>query len=536
MTRNALAVAMVAFAPLLIAQNRTKVEPAQSGRLEPDSPAVRAAPAPELSEAERAAMLNRHLALREQAARQSALDLPSPPGLPQVQPAETIEAPVMGESNPSGFVVGRNNQNLRANTSGLASTTSEPAAANEGIDVFYTSNWQAGYSTNGGSSYTAVTIPAGPSNAPNFCCDQDVIYDKSHAITFWSVLYLNSAQNNGVVRIYVIKNIPSSWSCSYTFDPGGSSNVVPDFPHLGLSTNYLYLTLNNLTNGTTWTNSQVIRLTLDQLADCTTVTTNTYTYTGTVGQRVFVPAGGARLTMYWGSLDNSSTFRIFSWPESSTSVSSSTTAIQTSTNNSPDCRGGANNTNWFALSTSYSIQGFTLRGAVGASTLYFYWNASNDATYPNALVRAAVFNQSGYAVVNQPHIWSSSFCFGYPAVSANQRGDVGLSIAWGGKNGGSGPALVAGVGIADDYSSSAGFFGSVTSTATGTHQPPDGRYGDFLTVRPHQPCDLWWTAENFAYLNGSAATNVNARYVEFGRNRDQRCWSKVNSFIPPVLP
>jgi hypothetical protein len=60
--------------------------------------------------------------------------------------------------------------------------------------------------------------------------------------------------------------------------------------------------------------------------------------------------------------------------------------------------------------------------------------------------------------------------------------------------------------------------------ASGTHNPADNRYGDYVSVRQHEPCDLFFNATSYALSGGTAATNVNARYVEFGRNRDNRCY------------
>jgi hypothetical protein len=80
--------------------------------------------------------------------------------------------------------------------------------------------------------------------------------------------------------------------------------------------------------------------------------------------------------------------------------------------------------------------------------------------------------------------------------------------------------------MADEFSSATpGAFAIFFGVATGTHNPPVGdRYGDYLTVRPHEPCTLWFSATSYALDGGTASSNINLRYVEFGRGRDQKCY------------
>jgi hypothetical protein len=47
---------------------------------------------------------------------------------------------------------------------------------------------------------------------------------------------------------------------------------------------------------------------------------------------------------------------------------------------------------------------------------------------------------------------NNSFCFGEPNVTANKRGDIGISLALGGKAGGGGNAAQAYLGISDEFS------------------------------------------------------------------------------------
>ena len=89
----------------------------------------------------------------------------------------TLAASTEVHGAPNALVVGRNNRNSRA--SAVGSTLAEPVAANDGIHVFYGGNTHFEFSTNGGSTWTPITIPAGPADAPFACCDPDVQYDQA---------------------------------------------------------------------------------------------------------------------------------------------------------------------------------------------------------------------------------------------------------------------------------------------------------------------------------------------------------------------
>ncbi len=140
--------------------------------------------------------------------------------IPLPEAAQTVpEAAARFHGTPSSLLIGRNNFNNRANTNtcGTGSVLAEPAAANEGPNVYYSGNLRhQEFSTNGGATYNcAAAYPAGPAEAPFAFGDTDVIYDHSRGVTFHSVLYVNSNLTNGVIRIFVRRNIPFGDNCFY---------------------------------------------------------------------------------------------------------------------------------------------------------------------------------------------------------------------------------------------------------------------------------------------------------------------------------
>jgi hypothetical protein len=125
-------------------------------------------------------------------------------------------------------------------------------------------------------------------------------------------------------------------------------------------------------------------------------------------------------------------------------------------------------------------------------------------------------------IANNP-VWNSTNCIGGPNISTNDRGDVGLSTTFGGKAGGGGAAPQGYVSIDDSFTTGY-FFQTLTLVASGTHSTPNGRWGDYFTVRRQVPCGLFFTATNYSFSGGTALSNINSRYVEFGRGRDEKCY------------
>jgi hypothetical protein len=227
--------------------------------------------------------------------------------------------------NPADLIIGRNNANTVANTNtcGTGSALAEPAAANEGRNVYYTGNLRhQEFSTNGGATWTcAAAYPAGPAAAPTAFGDTDVIYDHARGVTFHSVIYVNAGLTDGVVRIFVRRNITQTDNCSYTIDFDPTANVIPDYPHLGLSNDFLYLTVNR--QGTTgFVGATIRRLPIDEMVDCVTAGGQIINFANGGDTRILVPGHGARDVMYLAWVNTTSQWRVFSWAAASSDSAS----------------------------------------------------------------------------------------------------------------------------------------------------------------------------------------------------------------------
>lgn len=437
-------------------------------------------------------------------------------------------------------VFGNTVNNLAPTSPQFLSVLGEPATVNMGKEVFYTGNTFASFSSNEGVSWNQRAFPSALIAGETVCCDQDLEVDRGRDRVFWGLLYINPTGTHGTVTIAVMSSPASAPMCAYDVDLG--TNRLPDYPHLGLSNDFLYLNSSNLdTKGTpstaddTWVGSQMRRFGLDAMAACLTTSIQTFTFGPPTftSQRVFVPVEGATDTMFWGVLDNTTTFRLFEWKETSTTVTSTTRSIGASTFTNPDCRGGANNTDFIEKRTSWSIAGFRMRGWYGLpprggtrDVIGFLWNVGADTAHPQGHIHAAVFDADTKNLVSQPHIWNSAFCFGFPDTAPTSRGHPAVIVAWGGKRGGAGNAVRNAILLGDDSATGGGPFGRFVTVAAGTHNPANSRYGDYLTIQQYEPCGLTMVAAGYVLSGGTAPANVQRRYIQFGRGRDQGCWNR----------
>jgi hypothetical protein len=194
-----------------------------------------------------------------------------------------------------------------------------------------------------------------------------------------------------------------------------------------------------------------------------------------------------------------------------------------------------NNVDWSGpLNTS--IVGFSVRTAIGDDFVTALTAVDRDAggaPHPHAFVRGVVLRigaaQNLLTLVQQPELWFADRCTGLPNVGSNDRGDVGFAAAAGGAFGGGGPAVDTAVGMKDQFNPGPGGF-SVTLTVGSTHNP--SRYGDYFTVRRHSPDGMYFTVSAFGYINGTAVANTSARYVEFGRGRDNEGYLAWRNSVP----
>jgi hypothetical protein len=408
---------------------------------------------------------------------------------------------------------------------GFFSTVNEPSVANSGKFVFETGNWYGSFSTNDGTSFitnhpSANPFTTFPASDGGFCCDQTAIYDPSRDLLFWLLMYVNDASRNRLrLAITSPRSIPAggvpTWFF-YDFTSDGISGIPAgdwfDFPDMALGTNYLYVTSNmfGIANPQPFKRTLIMRLPLDALA---TGAGFGFNYFADSSHASFRAAQGLGTTAYWGAHNSTSSMRIFRWSENSGTIFWDDVGVNAWSNAGRLCPGPAGCASNWCGDLDSRITGAAL-GKIPYSdegVLTFMWSASQGGSFPFPYQDVARFRTSDRTLIDQPIIWNSTAAWAYGNIAPNIRGDLGVSIFFGG--GTSCQDHV--IGIIDEYNLAPGTFIIANASNTGNVT----RSGDYLGCRPHWPDGLNWIASGFSYqsaLGGYVAPN----YDLFGRDRD----------------
>jgi hypothetical protein len=401
-------------------------------------------------------------------------------------------------------VVIQKNTQLGAADNNAASNVGEPSVASNGDVVFYTGNWYAALSTNGGSTFQFIdpfnTFPDPPQMG--FCCDQIVHYAPSIDMFFWSLQYTNTADQNGanIQRVAFAKTgdvQQGNWrSVDITPAALGRRGALLDFPDLALGANSLYLTTNVFTNGG-WTDSAIVRMPLSgfasgQISASHALSSQNFAF------RVANYCGD---TAFWASHQDTSTLRIFQWQEGAPTPSFTDVPV------APWQAGPYQSVTPAGINWLSRLDERILGGAMAGNELWFGWsaNAGGANNRPNPYAQIARIDASTLQVIENIDVFDSDFAIAYPALGSNVDNEVGIAYTFGGGTGHPSPAV--------------GFVtGAVqhVTTASGDHTPADGQWGDYLTVRRHQPEGKLLAATGYT-VKGAQRQDGDPRFVLFGR-------------------
>ncbi len=143
-----------------------------------------------------------------------------------------------------------------AATSTQTSNIDEPTTAMSGDNVFYTGNWFASLSTNGGTSWSLVDpFTKFPAAAGGFCCDQIVLYDATRDIWIW-ILQYSAKDGNNIFRVAISRGATfGSWYW-WDFSPKSLNSAWTDmwfdYPDAAISNNNLYIAFNAFNGARSW--------------------------------------------------------------------------------------------------------------------------------------------------------------------------------------------------------------------------------------------------------------------------------------------
>lgn len=434
---------------------------------------------------------------------------PLPPP-PPAQPPSPIGGSGPGITADSDFVYFRNIGLPDSATGNPGVWPPEPSVAAMGRTVLYCGNTYASLSQDAGLNWTYIDpnteFPSG------VCCDQVLYYDRTRNLTIW-LMQGTTSGNENIYRIAVANsqaNLASRNWYWYDLDPqdyGFPAGTWWDFPEMTCSSNYMWFT----TNGQSGSNNAImVKVDLDDLADAGSTT---FSSAQLINRQIRL-IQGAQTVMYGaGHVDNDTLF-IYRWPEtgSITGVSRDIAAWDNGASTAP----GPDGLDWFSdvERASHKVRG----ASATASTLYFFWTASQGGSFPYPHLRAAMISRNDSRTYQGTEVmWSSSFAIAYGSAAANDRGHLAGTVTWGG--GAFYPSTAAFV--ADDYNNVDLTPLEWYTIANGTDGPSTRRWGDYISTRRHSPHGNTWVGTAFSQQGGSARTDAVNTYTWMGRERDR---------------
>ncbi len=387
-----------------------------------------------------------------------------------------------------------------AESSTQTSTICEPTAAANNRQAMMTGNWFASSSIDAGANWNFVDpFTSFPASLGGFCCDQVVLYDPRHRIWIWLLQYSAGASGGNLFRLAICKE--ASFGSWYWWDFAPTNlnatwkTMWFDYPDMAITNDNLFVTFNGFI-GNAWQRAFVFRFPLATLAAGTPLGYRWWSTTANGSLRL---CRGAAATMYFGSHNSTSQLRVFSWADTANSIGQANVNVRAWTGGAYSAP-GPGGVNWLGRTDS------RITGAwVGAGQIGFMWSVNRDTNHPLPFIRVVRLKEATKAVVDQPDIWSTRSGWAYPAASSNATGEVGISAFYGG--GTRHPGHVVGVKTANGW--------ATQLTATSTHGPPNGSWGDYLSCVRHHDQAASWVASGYTLQGGNDRANIEPRYVRF---------------------
>lgn len=397
------------------------------------------------------------------------------------------------------------------------------SVARSGNVLMLTYNWLMQLSTNGTTNYTerdpTTIFPSGPTNdaAGNpldkgFCCDQVVQYVPKIDRFIWFMQFCGTGANclQGINKVRIASASPqdiinsnaTAWTywdlTSATFNLG---NTTMDYPDMSVGDNFLYLSTDAVASGLL-----VVRIPLSEIKNSQTINMG---YTDPANG--LLPRGGhisqnTGNEVFWAGHKSNSELRVFSMREGDgqyfwrdININSWNLGAISST-----VPGG---TEWLNF-------GFPVNAVLGATRrnnneVWFAWAAAKGNGFQNVHVQVAEINTTNYSVISQWQIWNNDYAFAYPSLATNADGEVGISLAWGGKANYGNHA----VGILGDF---VVWYPELSDAVTG-----NSRWGDYVTVRKDAPNERLYDASGYAVFKQTppaAGVRIDPYYIQFGRD------------------
>lgn len=392
-----------------------------------------------------------------------------------------------------------------------ASNVGEPSISMNEDVAFYTGNWYAAVSVDGGKTFkfidpNSMAQPNDPQGV-TFCCDQVVNYMPSIDTFMWLMQYGPSTGDN-IQRLAFAKTADVKVGRWQVFDITTQMLKVPgffmDFPDLAVGANFLYMTTNCFGPDGKTVGSAVVRIPFNSIA-AGNPTIEKFVSMDLFAFRVAQNCGE---TAYFGAHRDTSTLAVFSWPESQAVPTSQDVPIARwiGTNGyisrTPDGR------RWLDRADP-RMTGATLAG----NELWFAWGVDADSNHrPKPFVQMARINITDISLIENVNLFDTDSAICYAGLATNANNEVGVSYMIGGAVF---PSHVVGLLSGDRKSAMVGKGDRSPLADSQGHF----EWGDYLTTRPVFPDRKLFAAAGYSLIGNQDGNNLDAtpRFVVFGR-------------------
>jgi hypothetical protein len=429
-------------------------------------------------------------------------------------PQAKIEA---AAAAPAGNIVLVKNTALdSAGQQDTASNVDEPSAAANDKVVFYTGNWYAAVSVDGGATFQFID----PANAfkkfdppgSHFCCDQVVQYISKIDTFVWLLQYGPDTGDN-IQRLAFAKTADVAQGKWRLFDVTTNSLGVPgaflDFPDLAVGANNLYMTT-NVFPASGRPGAAVVRIPLSSIQSGQ-ITAQRFVTLQMDSLRVAQNCG---TTAFFAGHADTTTLRLFSWKESAASPTSKDLKVSRWVDGNGYPSRTPDGRRWLDRADA-RITGATMAG----KDLWFAWGSNRGGAnnHPKPFVQIARIDSTALTVLDNINIFDPGSAICYPALATNANDEVGISYMIGG--GDKFPTHVVGIltGMRRDLVVAKGDRGPLADPDTGKYE-----WGDYLTVRRWFPNQKLFAATGYTMQGSGDGSNRDStpRFVIFGRSGD----------------
>jgi uncharacterized protein YjbI with pentapeptide repeats len=397
----------------------------------------------------------------------------------------------------------------------LAGHVDSPSVAMNGQVVFYTGNWYAALSIDGGKIFQYLDPFRAFPDPPNqsFCCDQVVDYIPSIDMFVWLLQYdLKPAlpHSGNIVRLAFAKSTDVKAGKWRLYDISSKSIGQPsayiDYASLAVGASNLYVTMNTFTSTGQSAGAAVMRIPFEGISSGQ-ITEDHFVSAELNSFRVAQNCG---TTAYFAAHQDTSTLAVFAWDEAQPQPVKSQIGVARWIGGSGYDSKDPDGTRWLDRLDS-RITGATLTG----NELWLAWSVNKAiGQKPQPFVQIARVNIQDMKLIENKNLSDPDSAIAYPALATNASNEVAVSYMIGGGT---------------RYPSHAvafltGSFGRFTTSGDRGPRQGDfgGQMGDYLTVRPVFPDRRLFVAAGYTLRGKGDASGGDAtpQVVIFGRGDD----------------